>query len=84
MCYEFCRIIGGKMELYDIMFDYPIFISNTIYKARKQHTCDFCSRIIEKNELYMRKVYKEDNKIITDKYCSDCLDDPENILLWAL
>ena len=42
-----------------------------IVKARKQHKCDFCGKIIEVGESYERATYK-DGDIFTWKTCERC------------
>lgn len=41
-------------------------------KARKNHYCSWCNKIIEKGEEYKTSTYKSDDKIYTLKECMTC------------
>jgi hypothetical protein len=56
-----------------IITDQAEMISITTPKARKEHICSECHRIINKAEEYRREFYKYDNKTDISKLCEDCL-----------
>lgn len=48
------------------------FSSETILRARKQHRCSECARVIEPGQQYERAVGKSDGSVWTIKTCLTC------------
>jgi len=54
-------------------YDGPEFYSETMRKARKEHRCTECRRIIEHGEHYEYVTGKWDGEFSEHKTCPDCL-----------
>ncbi len=47
----------------------------TQHKARKEHVCQCCSRVVKKGETYVRLFMKFDGHISVERSCLDCEED---------
>lgn len=54
-------------------FDPPEFYCNAVRKARKEHKCTECGKIIKPKEIYEHTSGKWDGVINRFKTCDDCL-----------
>lgn len=52
--------------------DYCTCLSSTRPKARKEHKCNECKRIIPIGDKYLREVTLYDGEVETYKTCKDC------------
>lgn len=48
------------------------FYSSKHHKAKKEHTCSMCGKIIQPGEVYERSSGKYDGYFFDEKYCEDC------------
>lgn len=55
-------------------FDAPEFYNESIVKARKQHKCYECNRIIDIGKQYQRVTGKWDSSVDTFCTCLDCMN----------
>ena len=60
-----CTVGDGVDDKVDLL-------NGRFIKARKEHTCLECYRIIHKGEEYFREVWVYDGDMSTHKTCEDC------------
>lgn len=51
---------------------YGTILSDSLQRARKQHTCDLCDRPIKLGRVYEKTVYSEGGELGTQRTCSRC------------
>jgi RNase P subunit RPR2 len=55
-------------------YDPPEFVSQSMRRARKPHTCEECSRVIEPGEHYEYTFGKWDGDVSRFRVCARCLE----------
>jgi len=64
----------------DNVDDYSIVLSSIMPRARKQHKCGECYRIIQPGEIYLLEKELYDKHITTCKTCIDCKSVRDNLI----